>query len=224
MNANLLLLIIAIVVVYHMYRHLHLTRVRAGVREWNVIGGFNNKREAAELLAQTNATMIEFFRYLKKKYHIDEPDDVIAAEGNEHSELINHPGDVYNIVDYLLDNYNPDVFYENDPRHTKETSYTLNKGSAMYICLRKKNIPNKLVDKNILLFVMLHEASHIAYYRGWGHNDGFWTTFKFILHEATLAGIYTPVDYSKYPVNYCGLNVSYNPLFDDSLPNIWERV
>ena len=194
----------------------------AAARKWNVISGFDNRAEAAALLARVHHKMVEFMRFLKRKYHIDETDDMIATEGSQHARAVGSPGDTYNIVDHLLDNYDPDAFYENDPRHTTETSYTLNKGASMHLCLRRKDDPTRLVDENDLLFVMLHESAHIANYRGWGHGRDFWTTFKFILHEAKLAGVYVPVDYSKYPTNYCGLDVAYNPYFDQTLPNIWE--
>lgn len=220
-----LILILVLAVVYYQHPRFNLTQIRAGPtdRQWNVLDNYKNKREAAELLAKVNSTMIEFMRVLKKKYHIDEPDDIIAAEGVSHSKILNAPGDVYNIVDNLLNNYNPEVFYENDPRKSDNTSYTVNKGSSMYVCLRDKSNITQLTDFDTLLFVMLHEASHIANYRGWGHGIDFWQTFLFILHEAQLAGIYKPIDYSKYPVDYCGLRIEYNPIFDKTLKRIWKE-
>ncbi len=188
-------------------------------RRWNVVGTYENHEEAAKLLARVNHTVIRFLRKLKEDYHIDETDD--GCGHDSHLRAINSPNDLYNIVDHLLDNYNPDVFYENDPKTASDTSYTINKGDSMYICLRNRDRPNTLVDESTLLFTMLHEISHIANYRGWGHGKDFWACFKFIFHLAQLAGIYSPVDYSKYPTNFCGLNINYNPLFDDSVVNLW---
>ncbi len=222
-----IIILITILIVYNRVSWpVNIVKIPAGrsTREWNVISDFDNKKDAAELLARVNSTTIEFMRYLKKKYHIDETDDVISSENDEHQRIVNLPNDIYNIVDHMLDNYNPDVFYENDPRYTSETSYTLNKGAAMYICLRQKDDPSKLIDEDLLLFAHLHEASHIANYRGWEHEMDFWQTFKFILHEAVLAGIYKPVDYSKNPVVFCGLTVNFNSLFDDTIPNLWEKT
>ena len=56
---------------------------------------------------------------------------------------------------------------------------------------------------------MAHVASN-----GYGHGDEFWNIFKQILVEATESNIYEPVDYTKAPVNYCGLVVSHNPYYD----------
>lgn len=194
-------------------------------RAWNVLSKYDNKKEAAELLSRTNARMITFLRALKAKYHIDEPADVHIADDHRTimadrvSPAIGLARPTYAMIDFLLDNYNPDVFYENEPGRG-ETSYTVRKGAAMYICLRQKDNPTKLVDENDLLFVMLHESAHIANHRGWGHEQDFWSAFKFILREAQLAGVYTPVDYSKHPINYCGLDVAYNPLYDNTLPDL----
>jgi hypothetical protein len=159
--------------------------------------------------------MIKLLRALKEKYHVDETDDVIAEEGPGH---VVASDDVLTIVHTLLDNYNPDVIYENDPQYSSDTSYTINKGSSMYVCLRKRDQPHLIEDEDLTFFVVLHEAAHIANYNGWGHDDRFWTVFKFLIHEAVLAGVYTPVDYEKRPQDYCGLNVFYQPLYDRTLP------
>lgn len=197
------------------------TTVDVAGRPYHVVADYSNRDAAAALLNRTNAHMLEFMRYLKRKYHVDEPDDVIAEEQFVHQRIVTAPNDVYNIVCHMLIGYDPDQFYENDPRYSKDTSYTVGKGAAMYVCLRDKAHPDQLVDENTLLFVMLHEASHIANYRGWGHIRAFWETFKFILHEAQTAGFYTPADYARRPVMYCGLLINYQPLFDDSVRNLW---
>ncbi len=213
-----LIIVIIILVVFR----TRYTVVQSGRRRWHVVSDYDNNKQAAQLLARTNAVIIEFLRALKKKYHIDETADTIAEHPADHSRVVNAPNDLYNMIDHLLDNYNPDMFFENDPRYTSDTSYTLNKGDAMYICLRRRDNPEQLVDENVLLFTMLHEMAHIANYRGWGHGNDFWACFKFILHEAQIAGLYHPVDYAKYPVDFCGMTINWNPLFDKSVPELWS--
>jgi hypothetical protein len=195
--------------------------IRVGRREWKVINDFENKHQAAALLNDVHGSLLEFMRYLETKYHVGETDDVIAEEGEKHARVAS--GDIYNIVCTLLSNYNPDEFYETDNRTTTETSWTINKGDAMYICLRDKEDPRRLIDRNLVLFVMLHEAAHIANYNGWGHPPRFWEVFKFLLHEAELSGVMKNVDYSKHPQWYCGLYMNYNPYFDRSLRSIWAK-
>lgn len=194
--------------------------ITVDTRAWSVIESYHNSTDAAKLLSRLHGRMITFLRFLKNKYHIDETDDIIFSEGPAH---VVGSDDVRKIVGSLLDNYNPDVFYENDPRFSSDTSYTINKGDSVYVCLRKKDQPNQLESEDLIFFVMIHECAHIGNYNGWGHDDRFWTVFKFLLHEAVLAGVYTPIDYEREPQYYCGLKIYYAVLNDKSLPNLWEE-
>jgi hypothetical protein len=219
------IIIIILVLLYYYYtshEYADVYLVTNGVpRIWKMASGYSNTEDAAKLLATTNASMVDFMGKLGKKYHINETDDQIAKEGGAHSRVVGLPNDLYRRVENLLDRYNPEQFYENDPKMSSKTSYTINKGDKMHICLRDRNNPDKLIDPNLLMFVHLHECAHIANYNNIGHEPQFWEVFKFILHEAVLAGIYTPVDYSKAPMDFCGLHVNHNPLFDPTIRQIW---
>jgi hypothetical protein len=56
----------------------------------------------------------------------------------------------------LLSRFNPDNITENDPQEMKSgvTSYTVNKGEKIVVCLRQRN--NNFVEINMLLFTNLH--------------------------------------------------------------------
>jgi hypothetical protein len=54
----------------------------------------------------------------------------------------------------------------------------------------------------------------------YGHETDFWEIFKFLLQEAKEANLHEPIDYAKYPLNYCSLNVTHNPYFDPTIRNI----
>ncbi len=222
MIGYIILVILVLVMLYSRKPKLLPVNIEGSHRKWNVVGKYENHEDAAKLLGQCHHNILIFMRNLRKKYHIDETDDVIAQEGPLHKYTIGAGGDTHNVVSALLDNYNPDVIYENDPAYGNDTSYTVNKGEKLCLCLRSKSDPSKLVDYNTLMFTILHEISHIANYAGWGHKTDFWTIMKFILHEAVLVGIYKPVDYGKYPVNFCGLDITYQPLYDKSLRNLWQ--
>ena len=94
--------------------------------------------------------------------------------------------------------------------HEGEDSYTINKKKT-YVCLTDEN--GEYYSHHTLTYVILHEMAHVAS-NGYGHGDEFWNIFKQILVEATESNIYEPVDYTKAPVNYCGLVVSHNPYYD----------
>jgi len=179
------------------------------MHQWNVIGAFDNNTEAAQLLSKINGDMIKLMKHLRKKYQISYPDVLVDQEFRR-----TH-ADRHSLVKHLLNNYNFEVFYENDPGNlTGTTSYTVNKGERMHICLRDKANPHQLVPEQLMLFVILHEASHIAAYDSINHDERFWDVFAFILEEAVEIGIYVPVDYSKNPQVYCGIIVDYQPLGD----------
>ena len=96
---------------------------------------------------------------------------------------------------------------------SKYTAYSLNKGEKLAFCLDTKRKGGKLIDDNTLLFVAIHELSHIASVSV-GHTEEFWNNFRFLLREATSLNLYKPVDYSKHPEEYCGMEITDNPYYD----------
>jgi len=68
------------------------------------------------------------------------------------------------------------------------------------------------------MFVVVHELAHMMNDL-WGHSEqsNFWYLFKFLLLNAVEIDIYKPVNYAVKPIVYCGLKLTYNPLFDNNL-------
>lgn len=89
----------------------------------------------------------------------------------------------------------------------KSVAYTKSKGEEMKICIRKNG---HLEDLNTAIFVILHELAHIMS-ESWGHNDEFKENFSYIVHLASLIGIYTPQNFAKNPINYCGTEINTTP-------------
>jgi hypothetical protein len=110
----------------------------------------------------------------------------------------------------LLANFNPDALEENDIS-ASTTSYSENKGEKIVVCLRNKVRPYPFVDENTIMFVLLHEMSHLMT-ASIGHTPEFWTNFRKLLHDGIKVGIYTPTNYSKNPVKYCGMDITDSPL------------
>ncbi len=102
-------------------------------------------------------------------------------------------------------NENSTSIYETDPL-SDLTSYSVNKGEELSFCLRsKKN--NELHSINLLMYVAIHEMSHIACPEI-GHGDLFKIIFKKFAEEAIKIGIYNKIDYGENPVEYCGMVLS----------------
>lgn len=105
------------------------------------------------------------------------------------------------------------TFSESTP-DAKYTSYSVNKGEQLVFCLRLKKEGDRLVPKNTILFVALHELSHLMT-KTIGHGEDFWNNFRFILKVAIDYGIYKSVDFNNNPEAYCGMKITDTPY----LPN-----
>lgn len=85
------------------------------------------------------------------------------------------------------------------------TSYSINKGEELVICVRSKKT-GKLHDINLIIYVVLHEISHIMCPE-YGHTPLFIDIFKYVTNEAIKSGIYTRIDFENIPQEYCGLTI-----------------
>jgi hypothetical protein len=122
-----------------------------------------------------------------------------------------HPGKAN--VKRLVAGFNPKKVSETLPT-SAYTAYSENKGEKLAFCLNKSKTENEnLIDESTLMFVAIHELSHIAT-ESIGHKSEFWENFKFLLEEAKQAGIHNPVDYKKEPREYCGMKIRDSPYYD----------
>lgn len=122
-----------------------------------------------------------------------------------------HPENEF--VQRLKERFNPKVFQETLPTSV-HTAYSENKGEKMAFCLNKKpDNDEHLIDENTLMFVALHELTHIGT-KEVGHTKTYWENFKFVLEHAVKERLYTPIDYKKNPEPYCGMTISDNPYYD----------
>lgn len=117
-------------------------------------------------------------------------------------------------VQRLKTNFKPDPsrFLESTP-DAEHTSYSVNKGESVHFCLRQRDGSEKLVDENIMMFVALHEMSHMLT-ESIGHGPDFWNNFGWLLREAETRGFYKPVNFKAHPVMYCGVSITDSPNYD----------
>ncbi len=98
------------------------------------------------------------------------------------------------------------VISENAPGGSY-TSYTVNKGEKIYMCMRNEN---QLVDDNTLMFVALHELAHVMT-KSIGHKPDFVENFKSLLRLAEKRGYYKHQAYHVTPQQYCGTKIASTP-------------
>lgn len=95
---------------------------------------------------------------------------------------------------------------------SEEGTWVANKGQKMGICL--KNNKGIMYDDNVLRYVLMHELSHIISpeYVAENHEDSpiFMEIFKHIIEVTSNTGKYKKIDYSKNPINYCGIILQDN--------------
>ena len=145
-----------------------------------IVRKFSDSQEAADYLADINAKLIKLVRHMMAKY--EKSKDVMQ----------------------LYQNYNPNAISEGSA-DSGYTSYSFNKGEKLILCIRQQD--RSFVDKNIVMYVAIHELGHIMT-KDVGHTDNFWQNFKFLLNEAMELGLYEKVDFNDDPQDYCGIKIS----------------
>jgi hypothetical protein len=147
-----------------------------------------DKQDAANRLSQVRTGLDKILHeYRQPEYFHDEPTQLLVERLK---------------IDHLMEN---DIA-------SQYTSYSENKGERIVLCLRDKTAePYQLIDINTIMFVTLHEMAHLMTVSS-GHTQEFWTNFRRLLQDAMKAGVYTQVNYSRTPVEYCGMMITDSPL------------
>ena len=146
-------------------------------------------QDAADMLANVNVKCKKLVDYMNEKH---------GSEDN---------------VQRLVNGYNPKRIMETLPT-SEYTAFSENKGEKLAFCLNKQREGvSNMIDEHTLMFVALHELSHIST-KSIGHKNEFWDNFKFLLQNAKECGVHDPEDYKKKPIEYCGMEIKDNPYYD----------
>lgn len=157
-----------------------------------VVRNLPDKQEAADRLARTRAKLIRLMRDLQQAY----PTKPFVQQMSRNFDA------------------DPSRFSESTP-DASYTSYSVNKGEKVYMCLRQRNEREELVSENIITFVALHELAHIGTSEV-GHTPAFWNNFGWLLKRAEEIQIYEYTDFAAHPVEYCGIRITDQPTYDKS--------
>lgn len=183
----LIAIIILLGYIYYDSYHTDLVKETSNVDgKTYLVRNLPDKKEAADLIASVKDKLVKLVDYLENKY----------------------PNDPR--VERMVVNFKPDKIMESTP-NSKYTSYSVNKGEKVVLCLRSRNSKEELVEENVLMFVALHEMAHVCT-KSIGHTDEFWTNFKWLLQKSIDIKIYTKQDFRKEPQEYCGTTITDSPL------------
>ena len=152
---------------------------------------------------------------VRERAHLNDAADLLAKTTTKMKKLVDHLNTTYGDrenVRRLVDKFNPEKISETLPT-SEYTAYSENKGEKLAFCVNTKKNGTKLIDENTLMFVAMHELSHIMT-TSIGHKDEFWDNFRFLIDNGKKLGVYTPEDYKKNPKQYCGMEINDNPYFD----------
>jgi hypothetical protein len=150
-----------------------------------IVRDLPNSQGAANKLAELKQNILRFVSHMKT----------------------NHSDDAG--VKRMLNNLRINSLIECDPHH-KYKSYSVNKGEELAICLRHTQEGYPFNDDNSIMFTTGHELGHVMN-KTVGHDDSFWEYMRFNLEEMEKIGLYQPIDYSKSPVQYCGMTINHTP-------------
>jgi hypothetical protein len=162
-------------------------------KEYYLVRNLPDKQEACDRLARVRAKILVLRTFLDQTYR-DKP-----------------------FVKQILDNFDCSAmrFSESTP-DAQYTSYSVNKGEKIFMCLRQRNEKEELVDENIILFVALHEMSHVGT-ASIGHTPEFWNHFAWVLEQAERVKIYEYTDFAAHPVEYCGVHITDSPTYKNHI-------
>ena len=141
-----------------------------------------DKQNAADLMAQIRINVDKLIQYLHNNQDLDPK------------------------ISNIIKRYNPEAFLEANLKNTT-TSYSINKGEQVVVCLRSKEQYGKLHQLNTLMYVVIHEMGHLMS-DSIGHTEEFYKNFDFLLSVSQKIGIYKYINYANSPTEYCGMMIT----------------
>lgn len=149
----------------------------------------NDKQQASNTLARIRNNIILLSDYLNN--NINEP------------EIVKYKNYVIRLHEKVRD-----IIIIESTKDSINTSYSVNKGEQIVFCLKSRKLPNKFHDLNLMMYVVLHEISHVACPIYDGHGPLFREIFAFITKSAIKINLYTYIDFNNNPEEYCGLIIN----------------
>tara|TARA_X000000950_G_scaffold287243_1_gene398805 strand:- start:1414 stop:2061 length:648 start_codon:yes stop_codon:yes gene_type:complete len=180
-----------------------------------LIGLLYKKYQKRELTEQkSNVNNITYLvRRQENPQDIQNAADLLGRMAKKGSLLISKLRSKYGTSDYRVNRLSK-RFKENTLSESlsssNQTSYSVNKGESIVMCIRSKKT-GELINDNTITFVLLHELGHLMSV-SIGHNNEFWDNFRFILAHAIYWNIYTYQNFSTNPTPYCGISITDTPL------------
>ena len=186
----ILFIMIVIIMCYFRVTNPDMTYVQSDVDNlFYLVRNVHDKNEACNTLARVRQNAIKLSDYLYQ--HINDDD-------------------IKKYKDYIIRLHERirSIIILESTQDSLYTSYSVNKGEQIVFCLRSRKLFNKLHDVNLMMYVVLHEISHVACPIYDNHGPLFKEIFKFITENAIKIGIYQKINFAQNHEEYCGLNIT----------------
>lgn len=189
----LIFIIFIIIIVFFKITNPNMTFIKSDIdNNFYMVRNLEDKQTASNVIAYNRQKIIKFINYLNENKN---------SKYEDYSEYI----------DRLVDKVTDLNIVENNGEGNV-TSYSVNKGEELVLCLRSKIEKNIIHDNNLIFYVILHELSHIAspVYEDEHNNHGpvFNKIFSFLINTAIENNYYTRIDFSSKSVEYCGIYIN----------------
>ena len=166
-----------------------MTYIKSDIdNDFYLVRNVSDSKEASNTLARMKQNLHNLTEHLHKNINAD--------ENKEYVEYIERLHNKINSI-VILESTQDSIY----------TSYSKGKGEQIVFCVRsRKN--NDIHDINIMMYVALHEISHVACPIYDNHGPLFKKIFAFITNTAIKLNMYVKSDYKTSPVEYCGLQIT----------------
>lgn len=187
------IIIFIILIIFYKFTNKNMTFIKSDIdNNYYLVRDLSDKNIAANMLAYNKEKIIKLINHLYDK------------KDSEYKEYKLNIERLYNRIDDL-------IISENNG-NSSETSYSVNKGDELVLCLRSKSNWNKFHDNNLIFYVILHELSHIAspVYEEEHNNHGpvFKKIFSFLTLVAINTKLYDKIEFNKKNEEYCGIYIT----------------
>ncbi len=185
-----LILVSLSIYLYFNYTYPDMTYIKSDVDgNYYLVRNTDDKNQAANMLAKIHLDILKLSNFLEKNKNND--------KYKEYKEYIE-----------LLHKKSPSIILVESTQDSAYTSYSVNKGEQIVFCLRTKRTGNEIHDYNLVMYVVLHEISHVACPVYDNHGPLFRKIFAFLTKEAINLGIYKRIDFNSKSENYCGMEIT----------------
>ena len=187
-----IIIIITILIIYFWIMYKDMTYVKSELDgNYYLVRNTEDKMNASNTLAKIkeNILLLSDTLYEKKTNY------------PEYTDYINR---LYNKARHII--------IMESTQDSMYTSYSINKGEQIVFCLRTRKTPNNLHDINLMMYVVIHEISHVAsptYEKEYNnHGPIFKKIFKFLTEKSIELGLYRNIDFASNPLEYCGMMIT----------------